>query len=284
VPAEIHSPDWLKQFVECIETSTVASSRIAEAIEIKQQYLPKRIYKYRRNCLNARTNLENDTVWMSSPEFFNDPYDCLFKVSEQLLSADLEEKLLAQNVEPEKSLHASKVHALKAIEEIRRWRKLTKVSCFNSINDSILMWGHYAESHKGFCIEYDIESLAPQHNLCRKLFPVIYTSKIYDLTEYAKGLSNMNHNDFRDIWPLLSLLHKYEGWKYEQEWRVVSITEKETPDHNWPMPKASRVFIGSEMNEAGQAEICSICNAKGIPVEKMHLTHDKYQLQPKPLT
>jgi hypothetical protein len=256
---------------------------MAEAIQIKQQHLPKRIYKYRRNCLNARTNLKNDTTWMSSPEFFNDPYDCLFLVSEQSLSADLNGKLLAQHVEPGKSLHASQVFALRAKEEIRKWRRLTKVSCFNSVNDSILMWGHYAESHKGFCIEYDIEQLAPQHDLRRKLFPVIYTSKIYDLTEYAKGLSEPNRNDFRNICPLLSLLYKYQGWTYEQEWRVISITEKEIPGHDWPMPKPSRVFLGSEMDEAGQAEVCSICSAKGVDVEKMLLTEDKYELQPKPL-
>ena len=40
---------------------------------------------------------------------------------------------------------------------------LSKSQC--GFPDSELMWAHYADSHKGFCIEYDIEQLALSEEL-----------------------------------------------------------------------------------------------------------------------
>ena len=36
------------------------------------------------------------------------------------------------------------------------------VSCFSAIHDNLLMWGHYAQGHQGFCLEYstDTDSLS----------------------------------------------------------------------------------------------------------------------------
>jgi hypothetical protein len=64
---------WKQEFVDSIEGSTSAQPHFAEARSIKQRHLPKRIYKYRRDCSNSRRNLETDTVWLSSPNSYNDP-------------------------------------------------------------------------------------------------------------------------------------------------------------------------------------------------------------------
>src|SRR5690242_4597239 len=85
---------WEKQFVDCIKRSTSDQPRFAEALDIKQQHLPKRIYKYRRDCSNSRQNLETDTVWLSSPDSYNDPYDCWFTFSQYDLLGALERRLV----------------------------------------------------------------------------------------------------------------------------------------------------------------------------------------------
>jgi hypothetical protein len=38
-----------------------------------------------------------------------------------------------------------------------------RICCFSEQPDSILMWSHYAQDHKGFCVEYSAESLR-QHD------------------------------------------------------------------------------------------------------------------------
>ena len=40
------------------------------------------------------------------------------------------------------------------LPKIKELRNKALVSCFSERNDSILMWGHYADKHKGVCIGY----------------------------------------------------------------------------------------------------------------------------------
>ena len=85
---------WTRDFVDCWEGSTFGQPRVEEAHSIKQQHLPKRIYKYRRDCGESRRNLETDTVWLSSPDSYNDPYDCWFRLSKDDLLATLNKRLV----------------------------------------------------------------------------------------------------------------------------------------------------------------------------------------------
>ena len=62
----------------------------------------------------------------------------------------------------------------------------TIVSCFSEVNDSIVIWSHYANNHKGFCLEYDFKSLGFNDIRATSLCPVIYQKEILDVTEYLK--------------------------------------------------------------------------------------------------
>src|SRR5271169_1124811 len=77
--------DWQENMQKILEASTLGQSRFEEAIALKQQHLPKQIYKYRRDCRESRDCLKTDSVWMASPDSYNDPYDCSIMLpSEQL--------------------------------------------------------------------------------------------------------------------------------------------------------------------------------------------------------
>jgi hypothetical protein len=71
------------------------------------------------------------------------------------------------------------------------------VACFTEERDATLMWGHYAEEHKGFCVEYDFAAdlkrcTKPCKDIrgCRNfmlnwaLAPVQYNDKRFDATSY----------------------------------------------------------------------------------------------------
>lgn len=45
------------------------------------------------------------------------------------------------------------------LEQVKKSRETTFLSCFSEVNDSMLMWSHYAHSHTGFCLEYNFKSL-----------------------------------------------------------------------------------------------------------------------------
>ena len=312
---------WKRDFVNCLEGSTLGHPRIEEALAIKQEHLPRHIYKYRRDCRNSRNNLTTDTVWLSSPESYNDPYDCLFTLSDDHVLTALKNALVddfvrtnkLQDVVSREQIESAKKSQdpLKTIAEripglrssaksgnrsstvtpqllndavsfLRNLRKLTKVCSFSEINNSLLMWSHYADNHKGVCLEYDLDGLKPDHLFRKCLYPVLYSSQLYDLTPFAVKLFAPDRQDFNHIHPLLAVLHKFDGWEYEQEWRVVSITEAVTEDDNRRVPTPSRIFLGSKMEPTKSRELSAICQQKKIAVYQMRLADDRFELLSEP--
>ena len=76
-------------------------------------------------------------------------------------------------------------HQREMIEKIgQRYKKGLKVCSFTEVNDSIIMWSHYGDQHRGFCIEYDFALPAPGNLSSRLLFPVNYSSALFDATKY----------------------------------------------------------------------------------------------------
>lgn len=49
------------------------------------------------------------------------------------------------------------------------------ICCFGTTHNNRLMWAHYADYHKGFCIEYDFEEVRNQPIIGKHLWPIIYT-------------------------------------------------------------------------------------------------------------
>ncbi len=318
---------WIEEFMGCIETFTFAKSGLEDALAVKDAHLPTKLYKYRRYDEYARANLETDTIWMASPDTYNDPYDCSFRVTEAHVVdvfkksmvpefariyklppdvADEQIKNAMSSPEPlayladymhaihgatpgSNPLQAAEFVSLKVpsiikdiVEFVRQWRKVTKVCSFSAVNDSILMWGHYAQDHKGFCVEYDLEKLPPEHTLRCQLFPVIYSPKLYDLTAFMQKLAGPNQAEVTPASLLLAVLHKFDGWSYEQEWRVVSLANKVIGDYNLPVPTPTRIFIGSKMSPENGEALRKICEQKHIEVFQMELAPDRFQLLPRP--
>jgi hypothetical protein len=140
------------------------------------------------------------------------------------------------------------------------------------------MWGHYAQDHKGFCVEYDIEALTSDQVLRKNLYPVIYSPILYDLTSFAEKLVGKNRNDFNPSSPLLGVLHKFDGWIYEQEWRAVQYTQAVVDDYNWAVSTPSRVFLGAKMEAKNAKEIFDLCEPRGIEVHRMSMASDRFEL------
>lgn len=91
--------------------------------------------------------------------------------------------------------------------------KTIGVLCLSENNNSILMWGLYAESHKGFVVGYDSEStffnqkVGPDDSL-RGLAKVVYEKERLPI-----NLSEVTEKEF--------FLTKSDHWEYEAEWRMI---------------------------------------------------------------
>lgn len=214
---------------------------------------------------------------------FNDPYDCCFsllmekiftdselhrmtKRAEELASASLrlrEDLLLKGMGLVEQGLASAELMKSSILNTFRKHEgeKIAKdlemllgprgVFCLSYIDDSLLMWAHYADGHRGFCIGYSPDcfgELVPQ--------PVTYPREPDPL-----GFGRMHSLDGMD----LSVLHKMittkgEEWEYEKEWRVInSAPETEVP----LLPGSVKsVIFGSKMTEQNRAMLRCLVEKK----------------------
>ncbi|MGV8093468.1 MAG: DUF2971 domain-containing protein [Mangrovibacterium sp.] len=170
-----------------------------------------KLYRYR--VLNPYTfdSIKESFIWFSNPLKFNDPFDC------QLFSeySWLKKQINSGEITDESDILQDyyKNHYKKVIFKVFTDNS---IACFSETKDEILMWSHYADHHKGICLEYEAAKL-PENvfTLCK---PVIYCKK-YPKLDFSKFLQPgiKNTTDFIDR----MILTKSEAWKYEKEWRIV---------------------------------------------------------------
>jgi hypothetical protein len=274
---------WIEELLRIIYSGRIINNRLNEAKNFKNSHLPGRIYKYRCFNENSLRNLREDTVWLASPDRYNDPYDCLFSISDEevlpILQQALEDQL--RRAHPGAGLpspESAKAMLSGAMTSLKAMRGMTKICSFSAAKDIILMWSHYANHHKGFCVEYDLGPLEPSAPLRWELFPVIYDPALYNLTAYFQGLCAEDRGAFIVNGLLPPVFYKYTGWSYEKEWRLVLVCEQVCPDHAHPVPKPSRVYLGAKVDPAEARQIYEICEARDIMVLKMKMGSQRFEL------
>lgn len=116
---------------------------------------------------------------------------------------------------------------MKKLLDIIKQKQQFKICCFSetlqNANEEILMWAHYANSHNGFRIEFELKEDKP--------IKVSYSDK----TEY---IENPNKIDIQKIKKLLTT--KKEIWKYEKEYRVLTT-------ENYVNINISNVTLGKKL-------------------------------------
>ena len=79
------SNDWKQEFIDKINKQYLENININEALEFKNEFVPKSLFRYRfydmeKESIKSKRELENlelGQIWLSSPDGFNDPYDTL---------------------------------------------------------------------------------------------------------------------------------------------------------------------------------------------------------------
>lgn len=163
------------------------------------------------------------------------------------------------------------------------------VACFSESNNSPLMWGHYADGHKGFCLEYDFtENLTDCNKPCNNkkgclkflletpVAPICYSEHRLDATagilsiiqQILKDETKLGMNDyFSDMLLCVKcLLTKSSDWHYEKEWRLFNYFSDKSKQHEPIMTKkAKAIYLGNSMFQEHMQELLSIAEEKEIP-------------------
>lgn len=199
-------------------------------------------------------------------------------------------KVLINNSEAKKHIeNLQKEFKEKLFKEVEEYRDKILISCFSKRNDSILMWSHYADSHKGVCIEYDITN-------DKNFAEVMYSKKKLnlDITTIAEIILGYQFNsqpvDYENRILKNKILNpfllKSIDCSYEEEVRCIVMCDKfdsniylGSENYFYKLPKITKIYIGCKAKGYLVDEIKKLATNRGIPVVFMKESESDFLIE-----
>ncbi len=216
-----------------------------------QMDVPAKLYRYESFNTYSLSNLKAQSIYFSCPKYFNDPFDCSITFDLNDLSENAFNKLYDFYLEsfPNKKQFIRrfgknpnkkfKTYLLTVLEDNLKKSKEKMfqekgISCFSEINDDILMWSHYSDCHKGFCLEFDTNQ-DPFHKAIKvdysADFPKI-NPELFIIFEESKEIMKM-------------FTTKFSCWGHEKEWRIFHNVVDTL--YGYPAEALTGIYFGAEM-------------------------------------
>jgi hypothetical protein len=197
----------------------------------------KVFYKYRPADDFTIALLEKQEIKFSLAEEYNDPFD-----SKLIINVDSDPDRILQRLEDTPIDESKKQNIRKRIKSgeinsdeymkaaYQAAKRTIMSSCFAGNSENILLWSHYADSHKGICvgirdysgthipgIKFNVKSCCttPNGPYAEGIFP------IYKVNYSDSGI--VEFNPFKDDIKVYIDAHKNkaECWNYEDEYRLI---------------------------------------------------------------
>jgi hypothetical protein len=150
-------------------------------------------------------------------------------------------------------------HTKNEITELKNSKNAYGICCFSKEYNNILLWSHYADNHKGICIEIEVDDvLCKNQNISFE--DIKYKSNI------PKLVDSTNQQD-RAKW-LLS--RKTILWNYEKEVRAFCKGSKTL--HK--IGKISKLFIGLRCPSNIKEELKLLCKDNNIVYQEVEIDFD----------
>ena len=191
---------------------------------------PRFLYKYfNLNHLNSdsirnvKSVMLGSQLWLSRPSSFNDPFDLR---ADFQFSSDpvLRRKYIQQSAKGARKKIAGRKDNIDRIvrnasrkiinnpnyanDTFLEIRDENGVCCFTEDPKSILMWAHYADSHKGICLQFEVSRSIEVLMFAQ----LVEYSEEFPIIEWPKDKDRL----IQDV-----IFRKYYVWRYESERRIV---------------------------------------------------------------
>ena len=183
-----------------------------------QCFAPASIYKYYKDTNQNFEAIKSNQMWYSTPSKFNDVFDCEIVVDkDNLLNSLLQTQKKVRNGSPmwkQAKLQVQK-EAINLQGIFEKMRSKMGITCLTEVDDSLLMWAHYANNHHGFCAEYDLMEFNKQLQFTP--VPVIYSK---DRVMFDSLNPETAEEDIMRVF-IEGITSKSPEWSYENEWRII---------------------------------------------------------------
>ena len=223
------------------------------------------MFKYRSCDEKSISAFQNDEIYAPLAFKFNDPYDCLpYCDKERYMFLECEDG-------NEICIKRSLIFNDSFDDLFDGIKNSSFVACFTEDVTSILMWSHYADSSKGFVLQYDFKDLFLSLKAEGFLFPVIYSKERFDATGYFHSLIMGNGGNILES--IISLLYKSTDWEYEKEWRAIIPGLNKLGDSFKFRCKPKAIYYGERITNKDRNKLHEIAQEKGIEEYQMSLDH-----------
>lgn len=237
------------------------------------------LYKYRNWDDNYHKSiLKDNQFYLAPPSSFNDPFDCrIFAQFVDLTQNELEEyakkivqgsnlpvdqeQLIINKIKNDPEAHQANFERVST----DNFDKFLGIISFSTKWDNLLMWSHYGNMHKGFCIGLDEEKLQAEFKFGASGLVNYPTNKKYPK---ISPLTDGDNSSF-----FTTVYNKSIDWIYENEYRFASIKrpngfKKEDRIMTFSNESIKEVILGLNSSEETDNEILEICAERKIPLYK----------------
>lgn len=242
--------------------------------------LPNTLYKYRKwDCKFHKNILLKNEIYFSSAVSFNDPFDSTIPIKYDQATKDQIYDYYLKHVSKVYKYHPkSKIHNIvddcikrgyyyqpthqKWLRFFHQRKRFRDYGIFSTTpqKDNIIMWSHYSDSHKGFCIGFNTQKMLEffkQNKILYSLHEITYCPNYPSFKPVGNSADD----------PLLDpLIIKSSNWKYENEYRFIWLSES---NKNIKLKEGliSEVILGCKMPIEYKNEIKDIIFKKSQSIQ-----------------
>ena len=246
--------------------------------------IPNMLYRYQSwNSPHGQRMIVEDELFLASAGSFNDPLEARVPLRYDLgTDAQVREVFLRHAPEqyPDMTLEQIQILAQQYLEKglfknpnhlewFKDFQYIKNIRDFgicplSATNSSILMWAHYADAHKGYCVGFDVQALQEFKesypagiDVLFDIYPVEYIDEFPIINPFDMSVEDLI---------IRPLTIKSIQWGYEREYRLISIAGANLPLRLNPNI-ISRVFLGCNMPEPQREEIIECLKNKSYKIE-----------------
>jgi hypothetical protein len=225
---------------------------------LKNDKVPERLYRYR--ALGGADYdkylepiLTKARLYFPSRAQLNDPFECIapeFRRTpelEKLVRSAVNKELAVGRPRNERRVikrNALKRDFLEGVQqETQDMLDRAGILSFSAVPDEILLWSHYTNGHRGICLEFESGLLG----FSRPISEVHYLNFRPEFDASIEGDERTRR----------LILSKYEGWRYEQEWRVIYGAEKGISygEHPFDPKSLTAIIFGCATTESDKDKV-----------------------------
>ncbi|EOX4831356.1 DUF2971 domain-containing protein [Vibrio alginolyticus] len=274
-----------------------------------------KLYKFRQVDTYSLSGLSNNSIWFSDLKDFNDPFEGSYVLDNQLSDSKWEEVLKVFTLKPVEEVGAksqqemfdslgitdggkdkkdllSKMMERDFNEALIGTIHSSKVVCMSQSSkhhDPLfenLMWSHYTDGLRGFCLVFDKERLLRsfwENDYKLRPSEVEYQDAplTISVTDFTNSRYFLNQSDNDDLIEKVTrtISMKSKSWSYEQELRLLSLEKH--GGHCYEPSVLEQIVIGDKMPKDQQKLVVGTARSANpdIKVKLARLKKNTYQLE-----